>query len=281
MVGAPALDQRDRARQRRAVAGAEFLGEGFGVGRGSLRRGHGLGLQRRRRAGEGLAGSRPPRFRRRESGGFTRPPGSGATPGARKHDDRLLQHRARAPLDTVWSLIRDFNNYPAYIDGVSESVIEDDKRGDEVGASGASAISALGAPAPRRAFRCRAFADLCRHRAVAVPGGTRRAVSPVRYEGTMSLREVTEGNRTFIEWTVALDAEPADAERWHALFQSWIPDWTDSLVRTLARGPRSWPRRRYSAASLWPSRALSLWISSSAASEITVPGGKIASAPAA
>ncbi|MFX8358768.1 SRPBCC family protein, partial [Acinetobacter baumannii] len=38
------------------------------------------------------------------------------------------------PLDTVWSLIRDFNNYPAYIEGVSESVIEDDKRGDEVGA---------------------------------------------------------------------------------------------------------------------------------------------------
>jgi hypothetical protein len=38
------------------------------------------------------------------------------------------------PLETVWSLICDFNNYPAYIDGVTESVIEDDKRGDEIGA---------------------------------------------------------------------------------------------------------------------------------------------------
>ena len=38
------------------------------------------------------------------------------------------------PLATVWSLVRDFNNYPAYIEGVTESVIEDDKRGDEVGA---------------------------------------------------------------------------------------------------------------------------------------------------
>jgi hypothetical protein len=38
------------------------------------------------------------------------------------------------PLPTVWDLIRDFNNYPAYIEGVSESVIEDDKGGDEVGA---------------------------------------------------------------------------------------------------------------------------------------------------
>jgi hypothetical protein len=36
----------------------------------------------------------------------------------------------------------------------------------------------------------------------------------------------------------------------------------------------------YSAASLCPNLALSLWISSSAASAITVPGGKIASAPA-
>src|SRR5262249_55809087 len=40
-------------------------------------------------------------------------------------------------------------------------------------------------------------------------------------------------------------------------------------------------RRSYSAASLWPRRALSLWISSWAASAITVRGGKIASAPAA
>ena len=31
MVAAPALDQRDRARQRRAAAGAEVMGEGFDV----------------------------------------------------------------------------------------------------------------------------------------------------------------------------------------------------------------------------------------------------------
>lgn len=30
------------------------------------------------------------------------------------------------PVETVWSLIRDFNNYPAYIEGVTESHIEDD-----------------------------------------------------------------------------------------------------------------------------------------------------------
>ena len=85
---------------------------------------------------------------------------------------------------------------------------------------------------------------------------------------------IIEGNRTLVERSGALDTAPQDAERWRSLFQSWIPEWTHSLARALAR------RVSYSAASLWPSRALSLWISSSAASEITVPGGKIASAPA-
>jgi hypothetical protein len=60
-------------------------------------------------------------------------------------------------------------------------------------------------------------------------------VSPVRYEGTMHLMRVIDGNRTFIEWSVALDTAPQDAERWHALFQSWIPEWTASLARALAR----------------------------------------------
>ena len=38
------------------------------------------------------------------------------------------------PASEVWSLVRDFNNYPRYIKGVTESVIEDGRAGDEVGA---------------------------------------------------------------------------------------------------------------------------------------------------
>jgi hypothetical protein len=51
----------------------------------------------------------------------------------------------------------------------------------------------------------------------------------------MHLRDVVEGNRTFIEWSVALNTAPEDADRRRTLFQSWIPDWTHSLERTLAR----------------------------------------------
>ena len=51
----------------------------------------------------------------------------------------------------------------------------------------------------------------------------------------MHLLPVVEGNRTFIEWSVKLDTAPQDADRWRALFQSWIPDWTHSLERALGR----------------------------------------------
>jgi hypothetical protein len=142
------------------------------------------------------------------------------------------------PLETVWSLIRDFNNYPAYIDGVSESVIEDERRGDEVGAI--RRFCYLGNWVRQRLAAHSDDAHLLTYAGIEpLPfpsAGTPQAVSPTAYEGTMQLARIVEGNRTFIEWSVALQTEPQDAERWQELFQSWIPDWTHSLERALARG---------------------------------------------
>ena len=141
------------------------------------------------------------------------------------------------PLNTVWSLIRDFNNYPAYIEGVSESVIEDDKRGDEVDA--VRRFCYLGNWVRQRlAAHSDAQHSLTYAGIEPLPfpsGDTPQVVSPTRYQGTMHLIPITEGNRTFIEWSVALDTAPQDAERWQQVFQSWIPDWTHSLARALAR----------------------------------------------
>ncbi|HKU08105.1 MAG TPA: SRPBCC family protein [Bradyrhizobium sp.] len=142
------------------------------------------------------------------------------------------------PLETVWSLIRDFNNYPAYIEGVSESVIEDGRSGDEVGAI--RRFCYLGNSVRQRLAVHSDDAHLLSYAGLdPLPfpsAGTPEAVSPTAYEGTMQLTRIVDGNRTFIEWSVALDTEPQDAERWHQVFQSWIPDWTRSLERTLARG---------------------------------------------
>lgn len=141
------------------------------------------------------------------------------------------------PVETVWSLIRDFNNYPAYIDGVTESVIEDDKRGDEAGAvrrfryHGSWIRQRLGAHSDERRSLTYVGID-----SFAYPAGlSDQSPAPVRYEGTMHLLPIVDGTRTFIEWSVAFDAAPRDVETWRSLLLALIPEWTDSLRRTLAR----------------------------------------------
>lgn len=141
------------------------------------------------------------------------------------------------PVEVVWSLIRDFNNYPAYIDGVTESVIEDDERGDEVGAVRRFRYrddwirQRLGAHSDERHSLTYVGIDPFTYPA----GLSREPPPPARYEGTMHLLPIVDGTRTFIEWTVTLDAAPAHAQTWRSLLLTLIPEWTDSLRRALAR----------------------------------------------
>jgi hypothetical protein len=141
------------------------------------------------------------------------------------------------PIDRVWDMVRDFNNYPRYIDGVIESMIEDDKRGDEVGA--VRRFNYQGNWIRQRLVRHSDEQHLLTYAGIdplAFPHGeTAAAPSPVRYEGTIQLHRIVDGDRTFIEWPVRLDTAPGEDAPWHRLFMAWIPEWTDSLRRTLAR----------------------------------------------
>src|SRR3954471_15341742 len=99
------------------------------------------------------------------------------------------------PLETVWSLIRDFNNYPAYIEGVSESVIEDERRGDEVGA--VRRFCYLGNWVRQRLAAHSDARHLLSYAGIEplpFPAQLAEVRKPVRYEGKMRLREVVEGN---------------------------------------------------------------------------------------
>ena len=40
----------------------------------------------------------------------------------------------RKPAADVWKIVRDFNNYPVWVDGAGDSEIEDGRSGDSVGA---------------------------------------------------------------------------------------------------------------------------------------------------
>ena len=127
------------------------------------------------------------------------------------------------PLATVWSLIRDFNNYPAYIDGVTESVIEDDKGGDEVGAI--RRFCYLGNWIRQRLARHSDAQHTLTYAGIEpFPFPTdfcRKCYQPTRYEGTIPAPDrSSKGPDLHSEWDVALDTAPHDADRWRRLFES-------------------------------------------------------------
>ena len=138
------------------------------------------------------------------------------------------------PLERVWSLVRDFNNYPRYVDGV----IEDNLRGDEVGA--VRRFNYQGNWIRQRLLRHSDEQRLLSYQGIdplAFPADpSAKTPSPARYEGTIQLHPIVDGDKTFIAWPVILDPAAGDDEPWHRLFMAWIPEWTDSLRRALARG---------------------------------------------
>ena len=137
-----------------------------------------------------------------------------------------------SPVDHVWNLVRDFNDYPKYIEGVSESRIEDDRRGDDVGAirrfcyGGAWIRQRLTAHSDDGRSFSYAGMDPFPY-----PLAAERIPAAIDYSGTLRLAPVVDGNRTFVEWFVEFDGHPEDAAPWHDLLMHLIPQWVDSLGR--------------------------------------------------
>jgi hypothetical protein len=136
--------------------------------------------------------------------------------------------------DEVWTLIRDFNNYPSYIEGVTESVIEDGKSGDEVGAVRrfhyGEAWLRQRLEAHSDADRSFTYAGMERF---AFPPGESAEVAAVNYQGTLRLTPIVDGNRAFVEWFVEFDGPANEAAQWNDLLMKLIAQWVASLKRAL------------------------------------------------
>lgn len=145
------------------------------------------------------------------------------------------------PADEVWALVRDFNDYPRYIEGVDASEIEDGKPGDAVGAvrrfryAGHWIRQRLRAHSDADRFFTYAGLDPFPFPAVAAAGEAPPA--PIDYEGTLRITPVTAGNRAFVEWWVSYDCKPDERARWEAFLISAIGDWVHSLERTACAAP--------------------------------------------
>lgn len=137
--------------------------------------------------------------------------------------------------DSAWNTVRDFNDYPRYIDGVTDSLIEDRKAGDEVGA-----VRRFCYAGSWIRQRLTAHSDAERYFSYAglepfpYPGRSADPVAAIDYAGTLRITPIVDGNRAFVEWFVDYQCPVADASRWQEKLMDLIPQWVDSLRHVLA-----------------------------------------------
>jgi Polyketide cyclase / dehydrase and lipid transport len=132
------------------------------------------------------------------------------------------------PAGEVWQEIRDFGKYTVWVDEVDETVIEQDRPGDAVGA-----VRRVQLGERRIRHRLLAHSDIDRSYTYefcdpdsAVPSG---------YRATLRVTPVVDGDRSFVEWFAGFDSEAGEQDRWVDQFRSSFAKWLGSLRSSLAK----------------------------------------------
>lgn len=116
----------------------------------------------------------------------------------------------KAPVETVWSLVRDFNGLPGWAPPVAKSKIENGLDADVVGCV--------------RSFHMRDGGHV-RERLLALDDANytftynfEKPAFPVKnYVATLRLYPVTQTDQTFAEWTATFDEVPEDAGKYERI----------------------------------------------------------------
>ncbi|MGN6573620.1 MAG: SRPBCC family protein [Pseudolabrys sp.] len=132
------------------------------------------------------------------------------------------------PADAVWQVIRDFNNYPVWVDGAGESAIEDDRAGDAVGC-----VRDVLYKGARRRQRLLALSDVERAQTYAFEGEIPLPVE--NFEATIRVTPVTDGDIAFVEWWATFDCAAEDRVARVTFLQTSFAGWLESLRRHLLR----------------------------------------------
>jgi hypothetical protein len=132
------------------------------------------------------------------------------------------------PADAVWRVIRDFNNYPVWVDGAGESVIEDGRSGDAVGA-----VRNVLYNGARRRQKLLALSDAERTQVYAFDGP---APIPVwNFEATLRVTPVIDGDRAFVEWWASFDCGAENYDARVSSLRDAFAGWLESLRRHMQR----------------------------------------------
>ena len=121
-----------------------------------------------------------------------------------------LQHVVRstvidAPIDRVWAVLRDFNSHGRWHDVVAESRIEGDERSDQVGCVRSFTLN----DGNRIREQLIALSDSEHRSTYCIVEAT---VPLQRYVATVTLKPVTDGDRTFWEWRCSFSTRRGEEE---------------------------------------------------------------------
>ena len=131
------------------------------------------------------------------------------------------------PAPEVWKIVRDFNNYPVWVDGAGESRIEDGKSGDTVGA-----IRNVLYQGRNIRQRLLAQSDVERSQTYEFCGAA--SLPLAGFQATLRITPVMDGDRAFVEWWATFDCAPALRDELTGTLRGWFGKWLESLRRTLA-----------------------------------------------
>jgi hypothetical protein len=133
----------------------------------------------------------------------------------------VLDHSA----DAVWSFIRSFGDY-AWAGVESETIIEDGKAGDQVGAVRRVRI---GDRVIRQRLLAHSDIDRCYTYAFLEP-------APVRhYRATIRIVPVVETGQAFVQWSATFDCAEDALEHWtHFFAHQGFATWLASLRQVMA-----------------------------------------------
>jgi len=105
-----------------------------------------------------------------------------------------------APADRVWSVIRDFNALPDWHPGVAESRIEGGQPADQVGCVRSFRLQD-GGHIRERLLALSDYDYSCSYAILESPMGVEN------YVATLKVTPITDGARSFIEWSADFDCE--------------------------------------------------------------------------